>query len=100
MAWPHVACVAALIISRFGNLQNPQNGKMRPIQVEAYLQQTADPIPCPTAEELQQYAPFPRPAPAGVEPEPQTCEGGPGYNSWYGKGQVNALKAVTHTAGR
>jgi hypothetical protein len=26
----------------------------------------------------------------------QTCQGGPGHNSWYGAGQVNALNAVTH----
>jgi hypothetical protein len=28
--------------------------------------------------------------------EPQACQGGPGYTSWYGSGQVNELKAVTH----
>src|ERR671926_117822 len=48
MAAPHVAGVAALIISRFGNLSSPQNGKMRPDQVMALLDQTADPQPCPT----------------------------------------------------
>ena len=26
------------------------------------------------------------------------CQGGPGYNSWYGNGQVNAFNAVTHTS--
>src|SRR4051794_34081703 len=30
MAGPHVAGLAALIVSRYGDLQNPQNGKMRP----------------------------------------------------------------------
>jgi hypothetical protein len=29
----------------------------------------------------------------------QSCQGGAGYNSWYGKGQVNAFNAVTHTPG-
>jgi subtilisin family serine protease len=94
MASPHVAGVAALIVSRFGDLDNPQNGKMRPSQVAAYIQQTAAPQPCPT-ELPEGYEEFTRPAPAGVEPQPQTCEGGPGYNSWYGNGQVDAYNAVT-----
>jgi hypothetical protein len=42
------------------------------------------------------YAPFTRPAPEGVEPEPQECQGGEGYNSWYGHGEANAFRAVTH----
>ena len=95
MASPHVAGVAALIISRFGDLQNPQNGKMRPGAVEQYLQHTADPQPCPTALPPG-YELFTRPHPAAEEGEPQVCQGGPGYNAWYGSGQVNALKAVLH----
>jgi subtilisin family serine protease len=94
MASPHVAGTAALIISRFGNLNTPQNGKMRPDQVKAYLDQTADPQPCPLL------------LPPGYEAfiglnsqQPQTCQGGPGYNSWYGNGQVNAFSAVPHTWG-
>ncbi len=82
MAAPHVAGVAALIISRFGDLQNPQKGKMRPDQVQAYLTQTADPVPCP--QDLF----------------PTTCQGGAGYNSYYGHGQLNALRAVTHMPGK
>lgn len=27
----------------------------------------------------------------------QTCQGGAGYNSWYGNGLVDAFNAVTHT---
>ena len=49
MAGPHAAGVAALIISRYGDADTPQNGKMRPGSVAAYMQQTADPQPCPTA---------------------------------------------------
>ena len=74
MAAPHATGVAALIISRFGDLQNPQNGKMRPQQVQAYVEQTADPQPC----------------------DEPNCYGGPGYNAYYGHGQVNAFSAVTH----
>ena len=57
----------------------------------AYLQQTADPQPCPDA------------LPAGYDTftqtdgSQQTCQGGPGHNSWYGNGQVDAYNAVTHT---
>ena len=48
MASPHVAGVAALIISRFGDSNSP-NGKMRSNQVKAFLTQTADPQACPRA---------------------------------------------------
>jgi lantibiotic leader peptide-processing serine protease len=94
MAGPHAAGVAALIISRFGDAQNPQNGHMRPGAVEAHLQQTADPQPCPEALPPG-YAAF-----VGTESdEPQECQGGRPHNSWYGAGQVNALRAVTHDTG-
>jgi lantibiotic leader peptide-processing serine protease len=79
MAAPHVAGVAALLVSRFGDASD-HNGAMRPGRVQAYLEQTADPQPCP--------------------PEPTTCYGGEGYNAWYGHGQVNAFRAVTHETGR
>ncbi|MDQ3670729.1 MAG: S8 family serine peptidase [Actinomycetota bacterium] len=92
MASPHAAGVAALIVSKYGTSKNPQNGKMRPGQVEQYLQHTADPQPCPTEAELVFYEPFPQ-----TNGEPQACQGGTGYNSWYGSGEVNAFKAVTHT---
>src|SRR3989475_6864884 len=91
MASPHVAGVAALIISMFGDLNNPSNGKMSPGAVQAYLSQTADPQPCPSA------------VPPGYDAfvsvsngAPQVCTGGTGHNSWYGDGQVNAFSAVTH----
>src|SRR5438552_2178070 len=47
MASPHVAGVAALIVSLFGKLDSP-NGKMSHERVTASLDQTADPQPCPT----------------------------------------------------
>jgi lantibiotic leader peptide-processing serine protease len=92
MASPHVAGVAALIISMFGDASNPQNGKMRPGQVQALITQTADPQPCPTS--LPDGYNDPQPRPSG---EPQECQGGLGNNSWYGAGQVNAYNAVTHS---
>jgi len=102
MAGPHVAGVAALIVSRYGDASSPQNGKMRPGRVAALLSQTADPQACPNT--------LPGPTPPfssvgyleilGVNSGAvQECQGGPGHNSWYGNGQVDALNAVTHNSG-
>src|SRR5207248_11359418 len=79
MASPHVAGVAALIISMFGSLNNASNGKMSPGAVEAYLSQTADPQPCPSALPPG-YAAFV----SVSNGAPQVCTGGTGHNSWYG----------------
>src|SRR5438105_6849304 len=85
MASPHVTGVAALIISQFGPLS--------PGTVAAYIKQTADPQPCPSAaEQAALSVSFPSLDTGG----PQVCQGGTGHNSWYGDGQVNALSAVTH----
>ena len=84
MAAPHATGVAALIASVFGH--------MAPGTLKAYLTQTADPQPCPTALPAN-YAEF-----FGVATESGVftpCKGGKGNNSWYGSGQVNALSAVT-----
>ena len=97
MASPHVAGVAALIVSRFGNAESSQKGKMSPERVKAYLDQTADPQPCPV------FLPPTYESFFGVGTESgafTACQGGPGYNSWYGDGQVNAFNAVTHTSGK
>jgi subtilisin family serine protease len=77
MSSPHATGVAALIISQYG--------KMPPGQVQAMLTQTADPQPCPP-----EFNPGP---PFIFQAE---CQGGRGYNSFYGHGQVNAYNAVTH----
>jgi subtilisin family serine protease len=74
MAAAHASGVAALIISRYGDLGSPQNGKLRPGQVEAILQHTASEEPCP--------------------PDP-ACEGGESANGFFGHGIVDALAAVT-----
>jgi len=94
MASPHVAGTAALIVSMFGKLDSP-NGKMSHERVKAYLDQTADPQPCPT------FLPPTYESIFGVGTESgqfYACKGGTGYNSWYGNGQVDAFNAVTHTA--
>src|SRR5213080_3945423 len=97
MASPHAAGVAALIVSRYGDASNPQNGKMRPGQVAAYLQQTADPQACPTTFPS---TPVPYLSFLGFNSQAvQQCQGGPGNNSWYGNGEVDALNAVTKASG-
>lgn len=88
MAAPHVAGVAALIISRYGDGSTPQNGHLRPGQVEAMLQHTADDQPCPTALPPG-YEAFTQ-----IDGTPQECQGGHGHTSWYGAGHLNALRAV------
>ena len=80
MASPHVAGVAALIVSM---------GITSPGAVTARLTNTADPIACPA--DTSAYAFFPA-VDGGAA---QTCQGGQAYNSWYGHGQVNALSAVS-----
>jgi len=79
MASPHVAGVAALIVSM---------GITSPGAVTARLDNTAVPMPCPA--DVSMYAFFP----ALDNGAPQTCQGGSGYNGWFGHGQVNALAAV------
>lgn len=91
MASPHVAGVAALIVSRFGDAMSPQNGHLRPGQVAAYLQQTADPQVCPDSLPAG-YLDFT----ATDNDAVQECQGGAGHTSWYGSGEVDALNAVTH----
>ncbi len=80
MASPHAAGVAALIMS---------TGITSPGAVAARLQNTADKIACPT--DLTIYDFFP----AVDNGAPQVCQGGSGFNSFNGHGQINALSAVS-----
>jgi len=81
MASPHVAGVAALIASRSPGIT--------PGSIAAKLGSTADPVACPS--DLSIYDFFP----ALNDGSPQVCTGGSGSNSFAGKGQVNALTAVS-----
>jgi len=81
MATPHAVGVAALILSA--------HGSMNPGQLAAALQQSTNALSCPDAETLALYDDFPQNSGA-----PETCQGGSGHNSWYGSGEVDALKAV------
>jgi subtilisin family serine protease len=78
MAGPHAAGVAALLAS----VDAGSSGSLA-----ARLQQATNPLACP---DTSIYAPFPQNSGA-----PQTCTGGPAHNSFYGSGEVDALKAVS-----
>lgn len=78
MASPHVAGVAALVVS---------SGVTTPGAVAARISGTADGMACP---DTAMYAPFP----SQSNGAPQVCQGGTGSNGFYGKGQVNALRAI------
>jgi subtilisin family serine protease len=90
MATPNAAGVAALIISQYGDFtvdNNPNKIHMSPTQVEQYLQISANNQPCPQPNTVTQGPGFPFPT--------ATCQGDTGYNDFFGKGIVDALKAVT-----
>jgi subtilisin family serine protease len=80
MASPHAAGVAALLES---------SGVTSRGAVVAALENRADPLACPADPSI--YAFFP----SVSNGAPQVCQGGTGSNSFYGKGQVNALTAVS-----
>ena len=92
MAAPHVTGVAALILSRFGNQrgEDDENGN-KTGKLRRLIDLSTDPIACPSATVQAEYAFFP----SANNDAPQTCTGTPRFNSWYGHGQINALKAVT-----
>lgn len=92
MATPNAAGVAALIVSQYGDFtpNNQNKPHMSPTQVETILQTTANNQPCPTPNTVQQSV-----NPADQLPFTATCQGNTGQNSFFGKGIVDALKAVT-----
>jgi subtilisin family serine protease len=77
MASPHAAGVAALLLSK----------GVAPGGVQGAMQNSANPLPCP---DTSIYAPFPQ-----NSGQPQACTGGVPHNSFYGAGEVDALKAVS-----
>jgi subtilisin family serine protease len=87
MASPHVAGLVALIMSRFSNGSSP----LTPAQVLERLTSSADPLACPP-DPFNPTVPSPRYVPGNP---PAHCEGSSEYNSFYGFGQINALRAVT-----
>ena len=88
MATPNAAGVAALIISQYGEF--PASGDkshMSPTAVEQYLQVSANNQPCPPGRTTI--------AGPGFVLLTATCSGDVGYNNYFGKGIVDALKALT-----
>jgi subtilisin family serine protease len=105
MATPNAAGVCALIVSQYGDF-TPSNGRkshMSPQRVEAYLQQTANNQPCPDTNPVNYVTVFPvgtLPAGSPIGLPNQRCQGDAGYNNFYGKGIVDAFKAVTEAPGQ
>lgn len=89
MATPNVSGVAALIISQYGDFSSSNKKKphMSPTAVESILQITANNQPCPEPKTVTQGP--------GFEFATATCQGNTGNNTFFGKGIVDALKAVT-----
>jgi subtilisin family serine protease len=79
MASPHVAGVAALIVS---------TGVSNPGAVAARITGSADPVACPPDTSIYSFFP------AVDGGAPQVCKGGAGYNNFSGHGQLNALRAI------
>lgn len=97
MATPNAAGVAALIISQYGDFDrtSPKKIHLAPTQVESWLQVSANNQPCPEPNTVLQG---PGVFPVGV------CSGaegtnGAGYTNFFGKGIVDAVKAVTLQGG-
>ena len=91
MATPNTAGVVALIISQYGDFtpDNSQKLHMSPTSVESILQITANNQPCPQPRTVS-YPGVPATLPASAQ-----CNGGTGYNGFFGNGIVDAFKAVT-----
>jgi subtilisin family serine protease len=79
MASPHAAGVAALLESASGKTGGA---------LSAALQQATNSLSCPSDTSAYDFFPA---VDGGAK---QTCQGGAGHNSWFGSGEVDALKAV------
>jgi subtilisin family serine protease len=90
MASPHAAGVIALILSRH------DSDDLSPAQALSRLTSTSDPLACPPDPYYPAFLSpnMPR-VPATVERRPAHCEGTAAYNSFYGYGLINALRAVS-----
>lgn len=87
MATPNTAGVVALIISTYGDFSGGGNkAHMSPTAVESILQRTANNQPCPEPRTVI--------AGPGIDPPTATCQGDVGYDSFFGKGIVDAVKAT------
>ncbi|MEU8267968.1 S8 family serine peptidase [Sphaerisporangium sp. NPDC049002] len=91
MASPRAAGVAALIVSKYGH-RDGRNGKtLDPDTVEAIMKGTATKTSCPNPPAYT----YTRILPTGpTVTATHTCEGTTPSNGFYGKGIVDALRAV------
>ena len=60
---------------------------MSPTAVETILQTSVNNQPCPEPNTVSSGP--------GINPPTATCQGNGGYNSFFGKGIVDAVKALT-----
>ncbi|WP_394553344.1 S8 family serine peptidase [Agromyces sp. MMS24-JH15] len=92
MASPHAAGVAALIVAKYGVKDVFRGGLyLPPALTQARLEQSAVDTACPVPPAYT----YTRITPAGATlTATHTCEGTKASNGFYGKGIVNALKAV------
>ena len=88
MASPHVAGVAALVVSKFGHKQGKTGFGLMPDRTQRILERTAAEHACPSPP-LQTYTNEGRP-----EEFNALCQGTTNFNGFYGDGIVDALAAV------
>jgi lantibiotic leader peptide-processing serine protease len=93
MASPHAAGVAALVVGRYGHADRRHGGlTMSTAAAERQLYRTAVPTPCPTPRTYH----YTRITGTGAVIESDaTCEGTTRKNGFYGRGIVNAERAVS-----
>ena len=96
MASPHAAGVAALIVSHFGLPDWRRGGRtLPPVAVELALKASATKTPCPTPATVTYTRRVPQPdGSIVVRTSTATCEGNRADNGFYGRGVINALRAV------
>ena len=96
MAAPHVAGVAALIVSHYGLPDWRRGGRtLPPIAVELALKATATKTACPDPATFTYTRRVPQAdGSIAVRTSTATCEGNRQNNGFYGKGVVSALRAV------
>jgi hypothetical protein len=95
MATPNAAGVAALIVSQYGDFDGSSGRKphMSPTRVESILQQTANNQACVDNSEAVYVNTSP--PPLGFDYRAYCTGTAGGYTNFFGKGIVDALKAVT-----
>ena len=98
MASPHAAGVAALVVSHYGLPDWRRGGRtLPPVAVELALKASANRTPCPSPATYTYVRRVPQPdGSIAVRESTATCEGSRSSNGFYGKGVVNALRAVGH----